>query len=200
MPDIFKDFKASDWMTLIQTSTQVLGLMGIILVVVQIKKTDYWNKLQQSINTIWTTRLPDLKTKLQEFEGKGYLKLDDAVLSDDQLKMCYADPDAKHAILNYLNNLEETAGAYLLNAFDDNYAYAMWYTTIIGYYRYFEKFINQYRIDCGDMEIFADLEYVALKWEQRMKREKATSAHWYDIILNRDRYRRRKLLAANRKK
>jgi hypothetical protein len=153
-----------DIIPIIQAFFSLLGLVSLILVLLQIRNTIRWNKLNYLNTFINSPANKEIERRL--FDSTKLLKIDlKKPLDEAQLELLYTDAgdDAYFAIKDHLSNLETLCAFIKASAVDENLSYKLYSEKILQAYRIFNLFIERIRKD--NKSIYIELVGIASAYE-----------------------------------
>ena len=160
-----------DYVPVFQLAVTTLGLVSLVLLWWQIRRTTAWNKLQ-SHHEFFHDK-PSSVAEKQMLDVLHRLEIDRYTpLSEEQAKQIFDDPEASFAAKCWLNEFEDLCAAVNVGTVDKDYAYALEAERVVRNYRLFEQLILWIRNTLGIPEVYIELETVALEWERKQLEHK----------------------------
>jgi|SRR6266850_1785046 len=164
------------WVPVIQAAIGLLGLCSLGLVVWQIRRTNYWNRLNFLNNFTASSRDIEMERKLLVATKSIDIDL------NSNIPLTEADVDniwnsnseeAFYAIKEYLSGMENLCVLIRIGAADPDIAYAVHSVRIISAHRLLEAFIKRMRVAQQADTVYIELEMVAGDFGRRQNRELA---------------------------
>jgi uncharacterized protein YggT (Ycf19 family) len=168
--------------SLISTLALIATSVSAVLIFIQIKSTNEWNRrktTQEVLHNLTSGRLLELFRKVRdqnklitdtEYQNKNftYLHLFNKLNTADGIIL-------EANIVDILNILENVCISIKNNIIDQDITYNMLYTFFIDTYYWTKPYILKRRSIEENDQIFAEFEYYATQWEGRVNLEKKRS-------------------------
>jgi hypothetical protein len=156
-----KDFSI-DIAPTIQAVTSILGLLSLVLVWWQIRKTNDWNRVSATFGLMDLDRFESLEqTAIKGCEAIG-IKIPSELTEDDAKKL-RKDHAAYHAVKPFIMFIDRICVS-VHTGFSDRDVVSFTYGPIIrGYYAVFRRYIAEARADSDAPEVFRDFEQLGLR-------------------------------------
>jgi hypothetical protein len=168
--------------TIISTFALIATSVSAVLIFIQIKDTNEWNRRKTSQEVLYNLtsgKFLELFRKIRDQnktitgneiqdKSKNYLILYNKLNPQEKI-LLEAD------IVDLLNIIENISISIKNNIIDEDITYNMLYTFFIDNYYWTKPYIMKRRELEENEHIFAEYEYYALKWEKRLVIEKSKS-------------------------
>ncbi len=152
-----------------------VGVISLILVWHQIRLANIWNKLNTQ-----NTLLANLPKEEHEKYVWGILsdvdKDLDGNISEKSAADVYDDNDKFISIKGFLNSFEIVCAALNAGSIDEDYAYSVHGARITHAFERFRNFIEHVRSSRDNLEVYIELEKVAVRWIDRQNSEREKRA------------------------
>ena len=136
-----------------------------------------WNRRSAAFQFVQAERYLDLEAKAAAALLPIGIPLHDIieVLTDAQVDAIWTNGDARLALRNYLNLLEDHAAAVHADVVDDDCAYSLLGSAIIRHGTVFKPFIERFRRERNDdHEIYHEIEQLGLSWATRYAKQRSS--------------------------
>jgi len=155
-----KDFSI-DIAPTVQAITSVLGLLSLVLLWWQIRKTNDWNRVSATFGLMDLDRFESLEqTAIKRCEAIN-IKIP-SELTEDEAKKIRSDHTAYHAVKPFIMFIDRICVS-VHTGFSDREVVTFTYGPLIrGYYAVFRTYIAAARTDGNAPEAFRDFEQLAL--------------------------------------
>lgn len=150
----------------IQIILQGLGLFSLVLVYLQMRINNKWNRLNRTLTDKWHNKFDDYFSKLENLEEENIINIGEE-LTSEKLSKIKESKFARRTIIDYLNLCEEISGAFFMNALNDKYAFDIYSAPINQAWENFKPFIQWLRQRDKDCSHYSQLEYLALVWKEK---------------------------------
>jgi hypothetical protein len=176
------------WVPIIQAGIGLLGLCSLGLVAWQIRRTNYWNRLNFS-NNYTASSSSGMELERKVLVATKHLGIDlnsNIPLTETDVDKLWENEseDAYYAIREYLSTLEKLCVGIRIGAADLELAYAVHHLQIISAQRLFETFIQRMRKGQGSNEIYVELETVAGDFRRRQDIELAGKSELARVVIS----------------
>lgn len=149
----------------------ILGLVTILLVAYQLRRTNRWNQINFTYALLNSNRLYALEFKVIERFRENYVDIVKCnELSDDIFEIVKGDQSLNRAIFEYLSFINNFCIGIKYNAVESKIAYDAVSDDFIRQRKRYKKYIDWYRED--DADVYSELEYQARKWEKQSEKQR----------------------------
>lgn len=151
---------------ILQLVVSALGVVTIILLWYQIRLTNIWNKANTQHQLLSELPSEDLENRfLCEFES---LEKDrSGNITEAAAREIFIDINKKVCVKTFLNKYEHICAAINSKTIDDSYAYSVHSDQVNSAYFKMENFISLARTEANDIEIYIELQKVAMRWKEK---------------------------------
>lgn len=163
------DFLASTVAPIVQGIASMVGVAGLLLVWLQIRATNHWNRA--NTQHMLLTNLPSQELENAVWTLVEELPRESKALTDEASEAIYASVNDWTNVKTFLNKFEQLCAAINSNSVDDRYAYSMHGAKIQDAFDTFERYIYFTRERAEDEAIYLELEVVATRWGEVARKE-----------------------------
>jgi hypothetical protein len=155
------------WAPVVQAVIGFLGLCSLGLVWWQIRRTNYWNRLNFLNNFIMSSGSIELERKVLSSTKALGIDLNTGPLTEAEVDKIWRteSDEAYYAIKEYLNAMETLCVGIRIGAADQELAYALLRVRIMSAHGLMEPFIK--RMQEKNSEIYIELETVVRDFRKR---------------------------------
>lgn len=172
----------SQILPLINLAFSVLGVLSVILLFIQIRQTDRWNRLQSRFNFIDIADCVEANREMNLlFEKLGLYKLpknQEFPFSADAIRKIEESGHGSTFIVDmFLNDMQNICAALRYGLVDKEVFDSIHSGRVLFWYRRLSSYVEKKRIDYDDPRLWSDFERVAQDIErERQKLAKAKNS------------------------